>query len=137
MSQLRRLASLTSGERRLLLRTLFVLAVARVALWMLPLAMARRVVAATTGGMKQIPVERLVWAVKVASRCVPQATCLTQALAVQALLASAGYASSIEIGVTKDTARRFEAHAWVICGSQIVIGGPEVSSYVRLTSWEM
>jgi len=137
MRRLKRLAGLTREERLLLLRGLLVVGVTRLALWMLPLAIARRVIPITARVREAIPVERLVWAVKVASRCVPQATCLTQALAVQALLASAGYASSIEIGVTKDTARRFEAHAWVICGSQIVIGGPEVSSYVRLTSWEM
>ena len=137
MRRLRRLAGLTRDERYLLLRALFVVGLTRLALWMMPVAVARRLVATTTGARKAIPAERLVWAVKVASRCVPRATCLTQALAVQALLASAGYASRIEIGVIKDTARRFQAHAWVMCGDQIVIGGPEVSRYARLTSWEM
>jgi len=137
MSRLKRLASLTSGERRLLLHTLFVVAVARVTLWMLPLALARKVVATTTGAMKQISVERLVWAVKAASRWVPQATCLTQAMAVQALLARAGYGSRLEIGVAKDAAHRFEAHAWVTCGNRIVIGGPDVARYARLTAGEM
>ena len=137
MRQLRRLASLTSGERRLLLRTLFVVAVARVTLWILPLALARQVVAATTGAMKQIPVERLVWAVKAVSRRVPQATCLTQALAVQTLLTRAGYASRLDIGVAKDAAHRFEAHAWVTCSNRIVIGGPDVARYACLTAWEM
>jgi len=137
MSRLKRLVNLTSGERRLLFRTLFVVALARVALWILPLAMARYVVTGTVGAMAQIPVERLLWAVKAASRLVPRATCLTQAVAVQALLASAGHESRLEIGVVKDSSHRFEAHAWVTCGDRVLIGGPDVARYVRLTTGEI
>src|ERR1051326_5350972 len=137
MRRLKRLAGLTRGKRRLLLRALVVVGVTRLSLWMLPLPIARRIVAKTarTGG--ETPVENLVWAVKVASLCVPQATCLTQAVAVQALLARAGHESRIEIGVTKDARRQFQAHAWVITGNQVVIGGPEITRYARLTSWDM
>jgi hypothetical protein len=137
MRRLKRLLGLTASDRWLLLRALLVLGTARVMLWMLPCAMARRVVARTAGITKAIPVERVVWAVKVASRFLPRATCLTQALAVQGLLAGAGYHSRLELGVAKDACRRFEAHAWVICNNHIVIGGPEVARYTRLTAWEM
>jgi len=104
---------------------------------MLPLAIARRVVAKTAAVTDPMPLEQVVWTVKLASRCVPQATCLTQAVAVQALLARAGHESRIEIGVAKDAAHPFQAHAWVVCGSKIMIGGPEVTRYTRLTAWEM
>jgi hypothetical protein len=67
---------------------------------------------------------------------VPGATCLTQALAAQVLLAQSGYHSRIEIGVTKDDERHFRAHAWVVCGNEIVIGGAEVDRYVPLAAWE-
>jgi len=136
MRPLKRLASLTSAERRLLLRAFFVLGVARVVLWLLPLARARRLVARTAGTTQQAPVERFVWAVKVASRYLPRATCLIQALAAQALLASAGYESCIEIGVAND-GQSLEAHAWLICSNRIVIGGPEVRRYARLTGWDL
>jgi hypothetical protein len=81
-----------------------------------------------------MPIERFVWAVKVVSRYVPRASCLTQAVAVQALLARAGHESSIEIGVAKDTAQQFQAHAWVVCDNKIVLGGPNVAGYARLTA---
>ena len=47
MRRLKRLASLTSGERRLLLRALFVVGVARAALCVLPVTSVRRVAART------------------------------------------------------------------------------------------
>jgi len=132
MRRLKRLITLTSGERRLLLRAFFVLGVARVVVWLLPLAAARRMVTRTAGTTEHAPVERFVWAVRVASRYLPRTTCLTQALAAQALLASAGHESSIEIGVAND-GQGLEAHAWLTCRNQIVIGGPEVTRYARLT----
>jgi hypothetical protein len=52
------------------------------------------------------------------------------------LLARSGYDSRIEIGVTKDEQRRFRAHAWVVCGDEIVIGGAQVDRYVPLAAWE-
>jgi len=136
MRRLTRLVGLRSRERRLLLRAFLVLGVARAALWVLALATVRRIVARTAGATEQLPVERFVWAVKVASRYLPRTTCLTQALAVQALLARAGHDSRVEIGVAKDAGKPFEAHAWVICGNQVVIGGPEVARFARLTAWE-
>ena len=136
MRRLKRLAGLTTGERGLLLRAFFVVGVSRVSLWALPFAIARRVVIATAGEAEGIPMEGLVWAVKVASRYLPRATCLTQALAAQALLARAGHKSCIEIGVAKDAEHRFEAHAWVICGDQVVIGGPDIGRYTLVTAWE-
>ena len=136
MRRLKRLTGLTTTERGLLLRAFFVVGVSRLSLWVLPFAITRRVVARTAGETEGIAVERLVWAVKVASRYLPRATCLAQALAAQALLARAGHKSCIEIGVAKDAEHRFEAHAWVSCGDQVVIGGPDVRRYVPLTAWE-
>ena len=97
-----------------------------------PQAAARRMVMRIAGTTEHAPVERFVWAVRVASRYLPRTTCLTQALAAQALLASAGHESSIEIGVAND-GQGLEAHAWLTCRNQIVIGGPEVTRYARLT----
>ena len=135
MRRLKRFAQISWTERLLLLRALFIIAAARASLWLLPVAAARRLVMAATAFTGHEGCTALcVWAVKVASRYVPRATCLTQAVAVQALLAQAGRDSHVEIGVAKD-AGKFEAHAWVVCGDRIVIGGPDVSRYSRLTTW--
>src|SRR5437867_10234521 len=135
MRRLKRFAEISWTERWLLLRALFIIVVARASLWLLPVAAARRLVTAATAvrGHEGCTAQ-CVWAVKIASRYVPRATCLIQALAVQSLLAQAGRDAHIELGVAKD-AGKFEAHAWVVCGDRIVIGGPDVSRYSRLTTW--
>lgn len=56
------------------------------------------------------------------ARLVPGASCLTQALALQWLLGRAGHGSELHIGVRRDAAGQFEAHAWVSCNSRIVLG---------------
>lgn len=83
-----------------------------------------------------LPIDRIIWAIRAASRYIPRATCLTQALAAQELLSRAGHPSRVEIGVAKNEDRKFAAHAWVTCGNRIVIGGPETTRYAPLLSWE-
>jgi hypothetical protein len=63
------------------------------------------------------------WAVAVASRFVPKATCLVQALAGQALLARRGHAARLHIGVSKPEGR-FEAHAWLEDEGRPILGAP-------------
>ena len=66
---------------------------------------------------------RVAWGVAAAARLVPGATCLTQALAGQYLLARQGNASKISIGIEKGTGSELKAHAWLMSGSHIVLGG--------------
>jgi hypothetical protein len=66
---------------------------------------------------------RVAWGVAAAARLVPGATCLTQALAGQYLLARQGNASKISIGIEKGTGRTLKAHAWLMSGNHIVLGG--------------
>jgi hypothetical protein len=70
------------------------------------------------------------------SRRVPGASCLTQALAAQVLLAQSGYDSRVEIGVERNQHGRFQAHAWLVCGDEVVLGGAEAERYVPLASWK-
>ena len=71
------------------------------------------------------------WAVQVASCYVPRATCLTQALAAQALLGFGGIPAAVRIGVAKET-EDFEAHAWLESGGKILMGGAEAAQrYTR------
>jgi hypothetical protein len=137
MRSLRRFARLPGADKFLLLRALFVVSVTRVGLWLLPIGALRRIVL-RTGRKTRVapPVTGLVWAVKIVSRYVPVATCLTQALALQWLLMRSGHASRVCLGARKDPEGKFEAHAWVECEGRVVIGGAEAHEYAPLTSWK-
>ena len=68
--------------------------------------------------------------VKLASKLVPHATCLTQALATRNLLTRIGQASSLKIGVGKDSDDKLIAHAWIEVEGRIIIGKiPEIRRY--------
>jgi Transglutaminase-like superfamily len=137
MPGLRKFAALSSQDRSLLLRALFLVAVVRTGLFLLSFRAVKRLTARVVRRRAAIhSAGRCAWAVRASSRYVPGATCLTQALAAQALLAESGHDSRIEIGVTKDEHRRFRAHAWVVCGEEIVIGGAEAYRYVPLAAWD-
>lgn len=137
MRRLKRYARLSGAEIFYFLRALFVVGTARVGLWLLPIGTMRRI-AGKTADKEREPhaVQRLTWSVRAASRYVPAATCLTQALALQYLLGRFGYGSKILVGARKDTMGKLESHAWVECEGQVVIGGPQSSGYFPLTTWE-
>jgi Transglutaminase-like superfamily len=130
MRRLRRFVQLTAAEKRILLRVLFVVGVARTALCVVSTDRARKVTAQAAAGASG-SLEQMVWAVTVAGRYLPGATCLTQALAAQALLTQSGFPSRVEIGVAKDEGdrRRLQAHAWVVCHGQVVLGGRQPNHY--------
>jgi hypothetical protein len=136
MTAMRKFWRLSSAERGLLLNAGMLLALYRVALWVMPwrrLAVSRP--PASTSSAAHFSVERLEWAVRTAQRRVPRATCLSQALALHHLLARAGYASSIHIGVAKGLGGGFEAHAWVEHGGVTLLSSAtEVAHFSRLTA---
>jgi hypothetical protein len=137
ISLVKRFASLGLKEQVLLLRVLFLVSAIRLGLFVLPFRILRRFAQRGSGKSNTTHSTRqYVWAVRAVSRHVPGATCLTQALAAQALLARSGHKSRIEIGVRKDEQQGFLAHAWVVCGDQIVIGGAEAEGYLPLESWD-
>ena len=155
MRRLKRFAQLAPSERRLLMRVLFVVGVARTSLWVMPVEAARRAVSRAAAGAAGNSVEQVVWAVRVVSRYLPGATCLTQAIAAQALLTHSGFPSQVEIGVakerkddrdnrsdkadkakTEDESRGFHAHAWVVCKGQVVLGGRQLERYNSLMVWD-
>ena len=78
-------------------------------------------------------VEAIAWAVAAATRLVPRASCLTQALAARAMLLSEGLPSSLHLGVAKTEKGALEAHAWLECQGKIVTGGsPDLERYALL-----
>ena len=69
-------------------------------------------------------------AIRRASRIVPGASCLTQALSTKYLLGKTGRPSSVFIGVRK-IEDRMQAHAWCICENRVVSGadGYDILTY--------
>ena len=133
MHRVRKLLRLPARDRRLLVRTALLLTAVRLGLTLLPFRVVQQAVArAAAVRGAPVPVERLVWAVTVASRHVPRATCLTRALAGQALLARHGHAARLRIGVARGEGGRFEAHAWVEDEQGPVIGAPEPGRFTPL-----
>jgi hypothetical protein len=66
---------------------------------------------------------RVAWGVSRAARLVPRASCLTQALAGQYVLARMGFASRIRFGVERTSGDEMRAHAWLLSGETVVLGG--------------
>ena len=55
--------------------------------------------------------------------------CLDQALAVQQLLKQNGLASTLYLGMIKTKEEQWEAHAWVRCGTDWIIGYQPTIAY--------
>jgi transglutaminase superfamily protein len=123
-----RFLHLPAADRALLLRSVFWLGVTRAALWVLPLRVVRRFLAraagrtARSGATAPPPTERIAWAIGLAQRVIPEATCLPQALVAEALLVRAGHPAELRIGVIKTDRDRLTAHAWVESGGRTVVG---------------
>lgn len=117
-------AGRSAVERRLLVRAGLALTAARLAQWLVPFGLARRVAGRPprAGAPGAPSVEQIEGAVLLASACVPRANCLTRALAAQVLLGRAGHASRLCLGVRPT--ERFEAHAWLECEGRALLGGP-------------
>lgn len=139
MSLLREFAALPPRARQLVMKATAMVAVIRLALWVLPFPTARRVIAPlgrrsarATRPLTPELIDGRAFIVQFASRFVPQASCLTQALALQVLLSRTGNPSSIHIGVARAGRKALEAHAWLECDGRVVIGGGQVDRYAPL-----
>ena len=115
-------------ERLLLVEALVVVVMVRLGLWLLPFRRLRNLVSeigqrsVRSHNAMVMSIDRIAWCVRAASQCVPGATCLTQALSGQVLLARRGYPTRLQIGVSKKSREELEAHAWLECDGQIVLG---------------
>lgn len=130
-ARLPRFFSRSAAERRLLLEILLTLWLVRLELWLLPFGrvtrLGKRPPAETPSSQtssietSRVKIARLAKTLSAVNRYVPHATCLTQALAGQRLLAAHGYPSRLRIGVRKDGAR-LSAHAWLEHEGTVVVG---------------
>lgn len=145
---LREWRTLHPDNRRLLKNTLVVVAFVRLGLTLSSYRALRGVLPRLIGApqraeapLDERTVNRIVWAVMTSSRAIPGATCLTQAIAAQTMLARRGEEARVHIGVAKnaDKAGKFEAHAWVEHAGQIIIGGTpeELARYSRIAAFDV
>jgi hypothetical protein len=101
------------------------LGLARVGVGRLGVARTRRLVA-RLAPRSRVPAERLADLVSMGGQALPGLTvCLPRALVLEALLARAGHAAELRVGVTPLLGReRPEAHAWVELGGKPVAEDP-------------
>jgi hypothetical protein len=142
MRRLRTFLGLSRGDQWLLVGVALLLGATRLGLWLLPFPAVRRIVARAARPVRgeaaadPSALGRLAWAVAVASRAVPRATCLTQALAAQVLLRRRGYPAALRIGVARGAGGRFEAHAWVESEGRVIVGAAPPGRYTPLPALE-
>ena len=117
--------ALGASEKLFLLYCVPVVAATRLGLSLLSYRTLKRWLPKDTGAApaSSEEVRRVSWGVRNAARVVPGASCLTQALSAQYLLARAGHRSQIQVGVAQDAKGRVLAHAWLISNGSVVVGG--------------
>ncbi len=140
MKKISKFLNLSLSDKTLLARAWCALFMVRMGLTLLPFVMVRKLVTGEkrTGTLQndKSSVDRLAWAVAVASRFVPGSTCLVQAMALQYLLRRAGHPALMHIGVNKDQIGKLRAHAWVESRGRVLIGGSNFKEYTRLLALE-
>ncbi len=128
MISLKKLLQLSPEDRRLLIRASLLLALVRLGLWLLPFQTQKRLLDLLDRRRYPPPEAaspipgRIAWAVDLAARHIPRASCLTQALAAKALLAKAGYSSHLHLGVCKGERGTLQAHAWLRSQDKTLVG---------------
>lgn len=124
LKEAKQFLGLPAPDRAILVRSLLTLAVARVAIWVLPFPRVRRLLTPRPTGTaaRDITRERVRWAIGVAQRVIPDATCLPQAVAAESLLTRGGHPVSLRIGAMKTSEGKLLAHAWVESEGRIVVG---------------
>lgn len=138
MKRLGKFFRLKQRDRSLLVVALLVLGGIRLGLWLLPFQTLGRLLEKITPKTTKLHeasgnINYIVWAVAVASRYIPGARCLAQALATQLLLSWHGCQTRLCIGVAKDKEGKLTAHAWVENQGKIVMGALEnLSTYTPL-----
>ena len=122
MRRLARFRRLGRRDQLLLLQALLLLAVIRVGLKSLSLP---RIMQLTQRPLplrfESMSPSQIGWAVAMASRYVPGAACLTQALAAQVLLNGVGISTALRIGVAKE-GDDLAAHAWLESDGTVIFG---------------
>jgi hypothetical protein len=140
MSRLSKFLHLSSADKILLVRVWILLGITRLCLSVFRFDILRKVLTgmaplvARVG--KEFTDDQLVRIVGIASRYIPKATCLAQALTVQLLLKKSGRQASLYIGVNEVEGGQLNAHAWVESKGKVITGGPNPGDFTSLLTLE-
>ena len=130
-----RFVQLSTQDKVLFLKALLLITGFRLGLWLMPF---QRVAAITRHvrcePQATVAPARIFWAVQTASRFVPRATCLVQALAARSLLTKSGFPARMRLGVTKSANGRLEAHAWTECSEAPAAPPTQAERYTPILS---
>jgi hypothetical protein len=134
MRALRRWLNLPRAEKRLFLAALAWVVLFRASLWILPLRFVMGLSRRVSVPRSAPPVEDIIplirRAVGRAARYMPRATCLTRSLSIHTMLSRRGIVTQLRIGVVKDPAGNFLAHAWLERDGAKLFPGEEVERYL-------
>lgn len=140
LSVLRRVREVPLRKLALLLRTFWLLLVAKIALATVPVKriIGRRArpvsVIVLRDGERAARMRDARWAVLVVARYSPvRFVCFPQCLAASALLRSAGIESRLHYGVRRAAqTAKLETHTWLEAGGEILIGGEVAPGFFTL-----
>src|SRR5262245_17062378 len=133
-----RFSRLDPSERRLIARAARSMAAVRLGLMVMTVGALRRGLARVRrGARRERPAERpdrLARAVVRASVLVPGASCLVQALAMEALLAREGTAARLRIGFARTPHGSVAGHAWIEAAGLSLLAESGSAAHVPVTS---
>ena len=135
--KLARFSELDGADKRLLLRAVAWLAVARLMIVAVPFnRLAARLSAdipTEKDGQNPEFFQRIGRAVSTAAGNVPwRSDCFPQTIAARMLLKRHGYASTIHLGVERVGDSDLAGHAWLTCGGTVVTGGVDLDRYIEI-----
>ncbi|NJM75618.1 MAG: lasso peptide biosynthesis B2 protein [Acaryochloridaceae cyanobacterium RU_4_10] len=121
---------LSGRDRSFLIKTYVLLTLVRLGLWLFPFEkLWKALVRLGRYRNQNAPlrigpiVHRAIWAVNWSSKLTPGgAKCLARALTVKVLLDRNQCPADFKIGVAKNSAGKFEAHAWIEVEGTVIIG---------------
>ena len=137
---LKRLSRLGPGEALLLAEAGILLALASIAIRLLPF---KTVVGAIGSGLGRRPrarasadPNRLCWAVRASAPYLPwRIVCFQKGLALHLMLRRRGIPSRLRYGVAQRPEQGLAAHVWVSVGNEVLIGGEEAAGFTCLATF--
>jgi hypothetical protein len=141
--QVRRFMRLPLADKCLLLEATVLLALARLAVLVLPFRWVARVLGKQEAqtpedadSAKTVKIRRIGAQVLKASRNVPWTSkCLDQAIAAKVMLSHRGIAATVYFGVRNDEQGDLAAHAWLRSGAVYVTGGVSRDRYTVINTF--
>lgn len=130
-------------ERLLLFEASGFLALSRMAIWIVPFrriaSVLGRPMSESPGGVesrREFHARQVGWAVRAVARRTPwKNNCLVQALAAKIMLRRRGIASTVYLGVAKESGKELNAHAWLRSGDVILTGKRKSGEFTVLSTF--